>query len=55
MDEIVAHRIAANAYSLSDQELTALTQYLRENNARSVLEFGPGRSTECFLRAGCKV
>lgn len=47
--------VPANGYSLSDRELQALTRFVQREGVRSVLEFGPGRSTECFLRSGCDV
>jgi hypothetical protein len=48
-------QLSANAYSLSDGELIALRQFVANHGIKSVLEFGPGRSTACFLDAGCRV
>jgi hypothetical protein len=48
-------RLPANPYSLSDDELRALRKFIDRHKVQSVLEFGPGRSTECLLDAGCQV
>ncbi len=47
--------VRSGPYSPSARELNALAEFARRNNVRTVLEFGPGRSTEYFLNAGCEV
>ena len=44
-----------SGYSPTERELEVVSQIVRANGVRTVLEFGPGRSTEYFLRAGCEV
>jgi predicted O-methyltransferase YrrM len=44
-----------NAWSIDDQEAAFLRAFVQANSVRTVLEFGPGKSTQIFLDAGCEV
>lgn len=44
-----------NSYSITRDEYDWLQTFIRENDIKTVIEFGPGASTWCFLEAGCEV
>ena len=43
------------AWGIDDAEHRFLQAFVRASAVRTVLEFGPGRSTEAFLETGCRV
>jgi predicted O-methyltransferase YrrM len=47
--------IPPNAWSIDDDEASFLRAFVQSNRTRTVLEFGPGKSTQTFLDAGCEV
>lgn len=51
-----AHEARFNdAYAVLVSECKVIEDYVRREGIRSVLEFGPGRSTLMFAAAGCEV
>ena len=44
-----------SGYALPEATLNVLDRLVREAGVRRVFEFGSGRSTQTFLRAGCEV
>lgn len=40
-------------FAITDEDIPHISAYIRENQVATVLEVGPGRSTELFLRLGC--
>jgi hypothetical protein len=48
-------RATFNAFSVSQMECERLADFVRQNNIKSVLEFGPGASTWYFADVGCDV
>src|SRR4051812_23404077 len=47
--------LAPNSWSIDDDEAGFLRAFVVANQVRTVLEFGPGKSTQAFLGAGCLV
>ena len=48
-------RATFNSFSVSQTECERLADFVRQNDIKSVLEFGPGASTWYFADAGCEV
>uniref|UniRef100_A0A7C4LLN1 Class I SAM-dependent methyltransferase n=1 Tax=Schlesneria paludicola TaxID=360056 RepID=A0A7C4LLN1_9PLAN len=44
-----------NSYAVLESECLVIEGFIRKADIRSVLEFGPGRSTLMFAAAGCEV
>lgn len=44
-----------NSWSIDDDEADLLRAFIQLNQTKTVLEFGPGKSTQIFLDAGCEV
>lgn len=44
-----------NSWSIDDAEALFLRRFVEVNQVNTVLEFGPGRSTQVMLDAGCSV
>ena len=42
-------------FAIGNDDVLLLDKFIVENNIKNVLEIGPGRSTEVFLRLGCNV
>jgi predicted O-methyltransferase YrrM len=45
----------SNPWSIDDAEALFLQRFVELNQVKTVLEFGPGRSTQVILDAGCEV